>query len=192
MHMKRLQQPQHGKALTRIKGLLGIVLLSTATFGAAAVFRPTTAAYVDLSRYDGKWYTITSLPAWFESGCTGSTTDYTLQKDGQLKVVNRCHKGSLDGPVKSFEGKAWVVDRSSNSKMKVRFGWFITSDYWIFDVSPDYKHCVIGTPNGRYLWIMSRAPAMDEATYGNLVANGFDTSRLETTLQSEKTRKTRE
>ncbi len=169
--------------------LLGLTLATTAVLGGSAASTPSTAPYVDLARYDGKWYEIARLPSWFEKGCYGSTTEYTLEPDGNLRVVNSCRKGSPDGPVKKFEGKAWVVEPNCNSKLKVRFGWFVTSDYWIFDVSPDYSYCVIGTPDGGYLWIMSRNPQMDEAVYRDLIskaaANGFDTSRLEKAPQGK-------
>lgn len=166
-----------------LKALLGLSLISAAVLGTSSGTAPATAPHVDLSRYGGRWYTIASLPAWFERGCAGSTTDYTLLQDGQLKIVNACHKGSLDGPVKKFEGKAWVVDHASNSKLKVKFGWFITSDFWIFDVSPDYSRAIIGTPNGGYMWILSRTPTMDDATYQHMLAKaadkGLDTTRLQ-------------
>lgn len=172
-----------------IKGLLGLLLVATGVLGSSRASAPSTAPYVDLSRYDGRWYTIASLPAWFERGCTGSTTDYTLLSDGQLKVVNSCHKGSLDGPVKQFEGKAWVVEPSSNSKLKVKFGWFITSDFWIFDVTSDYQHAVIGTPDGGYMWILSRSPVMDDAAYNDMVdraaRKGLDTDRLQRVVQAK-------
>lgn len=174
---------------TGAKALLGLLLATTAVLGGSRASCPSTAPHVDLARYGGRWYTIASLPAWFERGCTGSTTDYTLLKEGQLKVVNSCHKDTLDGPVKSFEGKAWVVEPSTNSKLKVKFGRFITSDFWIFDVTPDYQNAIIGTPDGGYMWILSRTPTMDESDYASTVTRaadkGLNTSRLERIPQAK-------
>ena len=70
----------------------------------------TPVSAVDLNRYLGTWYEIASYPAWFQKGCTGSTADYSRLPDGRVRVINRCFKNSLDGPLKESKGKAEVVD----------------------------------------------------------------------------------
>lgn len=59
---------------------------------------------------------------------------------------------------------------------------FVWGDYQIIELAPDCGHAVVGDPGRKYLWILSRAPRMDEATYRRLAeaaaAQGFDTSRL--------------
>ncbi len=174
-------------AKTGIRATLGLLLITVAVLGASGGSTPITAAHVDLSRYSGRWYTIANKPSWFEEGCTGSTTDYTLLPNGEMKVVNRCHKGSLDGPVKTHTGKAWVVEPRTNAKLKVRFYWFFTSDFWIFDVSPDYQTAIIGTPDGHHLYLISRTPVVSKTDYKHMIARadekGLDTSRLHKILQ---------
>ncbi len=64
---------------------------------------------------------IASFPQSFERGCTASTAAYSMRPDGQIAVVNRCCKASLDGPEKVARGRARVVDRRSNAKLKVSF-----------------------------------------------------------------------
>ena len=123
-----------------------------------------TVAGVDLDRYLGTWYEIASYPAWFQKGCTGSTATYSLQTDGRIRVVNQCFRKSLDGPRKTSTGKAVVVDGSSNAKLKVWFFWPFKGDYWIIDLDPDYRWAVVGVPSRKYLWILSRTPAPDDAS----------------------------
>jgi apolipoprotein D and lipocalin family protein len=143
---------------------------------------------VNLSRYLGKWYEIASYPAWFQKGCTGSTAEYSLRSDGKIQVINRCHKGSLDGPLKESKGKAEIVDSTTNAKLKVWFFWPFKGNYWIIDLHPNYQWAVVGEPSRKYLWILSRTPTMDEAIYQDILSRlpskGYDPAKLRRTGQT--------
>jgi apolipoprotein D and lipocalin family protein len=149
----------------------------------------STVTSVDLARYLGKWYEIASYPAWFQKGCTGSTADYSLLPDGRIRVVNRCFKGSLDGPLKRSSGKAEVVDKATHAKLKVWFFWPFKGDYWIIDLDPDYQWAVVGVPSRKYLWILSRTPTLDGAVYDGIlrrvIEKGYDPTRLNLTVQPQ-------
>ncbi|MCU0607279.1 MAG: lipocalin family protein [Candidatus Edwardsbacteria bacterium] len=144
---------------------------------------------VDLARYLGKWYEIATIPMRFQKGCTGVTATYTLRPDGDITVLNECRKDSLAGKYKSVTGKAWVVDTATNAKLKVRFFWPFSGDYWVIELdSTDYQYAVVGHPNRKYLWILSRRPQMDGARYEDLLArirdvHGYDLSGIKKTPQ---------
>ncbi len=146
-----------------------------------------TVAHVDLSRYLGTWYEIANFPQRFQRGCTATTATYTLRRDGDIDVLNRCRKGSVDGEEKSALGRACVVDRSTNAKLRVSFFRPFWGDYWIINLADDYSYAVVGHPGRDYLWILSRTPTMSETTYQSIVARleaqGYETSRLVRTLQ---------
>lgn len=146
-----------------------------------------TVPRVELQRYLGTWYEIASFPQSFQKGCTATTANYALRPDGQIDVLNRCRKNSLDGPEDSAKGRARVVDPTTNSKLEVSFFRPFWGDYWIVDLGPDYEYAVVGHPGRDYLWILSRTPAMEEARYQEIVARlaaqGYETSRLVRTLQ---------
>lgn len=146
-----------------------------------------TVAQVDLSRYVGTWYEIASFPQSFQRGCTATTATYTLRADGDVDVLNRCRKGSLQGEEKSALGRARIVDRSTNAKLEVSFFRPFWGDYWIVDLADDYSYAVVGHPGRDYLWILARQPTMADATYQSIVARlgalGYETSRLVRTLQ---------
>jgi apolipoprotein D and lipocalin family protein len=150
----------------------------------------TVVGSVDLQRYLGKWYEIASYPAWFQKGCTGSTAEYSLLPDGKIQVINRCRKGSLDGPLKESKGKAEVVDTVTNAKLKVWFFWPFKGNYWIIELNPDYQWVVVGEPSRKYLWILSRTPTMDEAVYKGILERlpqkGYDPAKLQRTSQISK------
>ena len=141
---------------------------------------------VDLSRYVGQWYEIARLPNRFEKKCADSVTaTYTLRSDGKIEVLNRCRKAS--GEFTTAKGKAKIVDKKTNAKLKVTFFWPFYGDYWILDLGPNYEYAVVGDPSRDYLWILSRTPQIDEALYQQLLAKmaarGFQTGRMIRTTQ---------
>lgn len=146
-----------------------------------------TVARVELPRYLGRWYEIASIPQSFQRGCTATTAEYTLKAPGEVTVVNTCNLNSLDGKIKKAEGRAWIADPASGSKLKVSFFWPFAGDYWIFGLAPDYSYALVGAPGRDYLWILSRTPTISSALYKELVekaaAAHFDVSLLHRTWQ---------
>lgn len=146
-----------------------------------------TVQRVDLTRYVGTWYEVASIPQWFQRGCVATTATYSFRPDGDVDVLNRCRKKTLDGEEISARGRARVVDSTTNAKLKVGFFQPFWGDYWIVDLGADYEFAVVGHPSRDYLWILSRTPTMDEAVYegilARLKAQGYDTGRLQRTLQ---------
>jgi apolipoprotein D and lipocalin family protein len=152
---------------------------------------PTTVATVDLQRYVGRWYEIAKIPNRFQKQCTrGTTAEYTLRADGRIEVLNRCT--TADGQTDEAKGVAKVVDRDSNSKLKVSFVRFLGvqlfwGDYWIIGLGADYEYAIVGSPDRKYAWLLSRTPHLTsdvlEAAFGTLHAQGYDPSRFEMTTQ---------
>ena len=136
-------------------------------------------SHVELKKYLGKWYEVAHLPARFQEGCTHTTATYTLSEDGSISVLNECRKS---GKVKRAKGKAKVVDKTSGAKLKVTFFWPFYGDYWIINLGKDYDYAVVGTPNRKYLWILSRTPQMDHELFSQLIesvkSQGFDVNNL--------------
>ena len=136
---------------------------------------------VDLSRYVGRWYEISRLPNGFQKKCADMVTaNYTMRADGKIEVINRCRKAS--GEYATAKGRAKIVDKKTNAKLKVTFFWPFYGDYWILDLGPNYEYAVVGEPGRKYLWILSRSPQMDEAVYQQLLqkmaAQGFNTELM--------------
>jgi len=146
-----------------------------------------TVPHVDLGRYAGTWYEIATIPQRFQKDCVAVTATYTLRDDGTIAVLNKCRKKTLDGELKEAKGKAWVIDKKTNAKLKVQFFWPFKGDYWIIELDVDYQYAVVGHPGRKYLWILSRTPQMGESIYQDLlrrVANkGYDLSLIKRTLQ---------
>lgn len=169
--------------LVVIVPLLVIAVLVLHSRSQAASGHPplTTVPQVDLQRYMGVWYEVARIPHRFQEGCVASSATYSLLPDGEVRVINRC-RDERSGEVREATGRAWVVDPSSNARLKVSFFWPFRGDYWIIDLGERYEYAVVGAPNREYLWILARSPQMDQLVYDGILERarqkGFDTSRL--------------
>lgn len=137
-----------------------------------------TVSSVDLQRYVGTWYELASYPQFFERGCSNVKATYT-SKEGYIEVFNQSIK---NGKQNNIKGKAFVVKNSQNTKLKVQFFWPFKGDYWIIDLAGDYSWAVVSNPKRTTLWILSRAPKMDDDLYNSLVdklvKNGFEKEKI--------------
>lgn len=146
---------------------------------------PPTVASVDLEKYTGLWHEIARYPNRFEEGCTNTTAEYSIRDDGKVSVINTC---TLEEPgeTKRAEGVATPVEGSNNSKLKVKFApeWvpFASGDYWILHLEPDYSAALVGSPDGKYLWILAREKTPSEALIEKIMLRaeelGYETEPL--------------
>ncbi|XWS72608.1 hypothetical protein CRYUN_Cryun02cG0054500 [Craigia yunnanensis] len=76
-----------------------------------------------------------------------------------------------------IEGSAYKADPISNvAKLKVEFYVPpflpiipVVGDYWVSDISDDYKYALVGQPSRHYLWILCRENHIDDEIYNQLV-----------------------
>jgi apolipoprotein D and lipocalin family protein len=151
-------------------------------------------APVDLQRYAGLWHEQARLPNRFQKQCAGpATAEYTLLGDGQMEVRNRCilEDGSFDEAV-GVARVAPVAGQPGAGRLEVRFapewlGWLpaVWGDYWILKLDRDYQVALVGTPDRKYLWVLSRAPRLDDAALDAELdyarSLGFDVDKVELT-----------
>jgi apolipoprotein D and lipocalin family protein len=145
----------------------------------------TTASNVEIERYIGKWYAITSLPQFFTRNCRAQTADYEILTEKSISVVNTCLKGKGETTI---TGKAVVKNPKTNAELEVTFNNFFTrlfrvkGDYTIIKLDPNYEYVLIGSKDLKSLWIMSRRPEMSQDILEEYKAfakkEGFDISRL--------------
>ena len=152
----------------------------------------TAVPFVDLKRYTGQWYEIARYSNKFQKQCVGNVTaNYSLKDNGDFEVLNKCLK--KDGQYDDAKGKAKIVDKATNAKLKVSFFLFFYAPYWILDLDPNYEYALVGTPDRKYLWILSRTPKMNDATFQNILRKaekmGFEPNKLVKTPQNVETLK---
>jgi apolipoprotein D and lipocalin family protein len=145
----------------------------------------------DLNRYLGTWYEIARFPHSFENDLVGVTATYSLRPDGKVRVENAGYKGTLDGKRDVAVGKAKLAGQPDEGHLKVSFFLFFYADYFIMDMDPGYRWALIGSKSDNYLWILSRAPFMDDQTYDMILDKarslGYDLTKLSKVPQKDVT-----
>jgi apolipoprotein D and lipocalin family protein len=169
--------------LARFASYFLLTLLPTLALAQAPV---ASVPSVDLARYSGKWFEIASFPMFFQRNCIADTTaEYAPAKNGAVSVLNRCR---TDSGFDEASGTATVVSGFGGSRLKVSFFWPFKADYWVIGLDPDYRWAVVGNPDRRYLWILSRTPQLAPKDMAlaleSAAAQGFDMSQLRYTVQA--------
>jgi apolipoprotein D and lipocalin family protein len=140
--------------------------------------KPEVISDVDLAKYSGRWYEIARLPNHFERKLKCITATYTVRNDGKITVLNGGHYIEEPSRTSSAKGVAWIPDKSAPAKLKVRFFWPFSGNYWIMYLDKDYRYVLIGEPSFKYLWILSREKTIEDSIYRMLLQkakeNGYD------------------
>jgi len=150
-----------------------IILITLITLSSQVLAHTiATSDVVDIKKYVGKWYAVSSLPLFFSKGCTSQTAEYDIIDEKTISVKNVCYKPDKK---KWIYGKAVVTRPETNSELYVQFNtwwarWFnIKGDYNIIKIDPDYEYVMVGGSNRKSLWIMSRRPYIPEDVYQEYV-----------------------
>ena len=172
-----------------MKGWSSLLLFPVSMLPVAATAQKQplkTVSQVNLQRYSGAWYEIARMPNHWESQCMNDVVvHYELKPDGEISVSNDCIKKNV--LVTKSNGNAKVVDKNTDAKLKVVFFWPFSADYWIIGLDPEYQWAIVGQPDRKYLWVISRTPTLTSATMdkirNKIVASGYNVNQLLTTPQ---------
>ncbi|UVJ46442.1 lipocalin family protein [Pseudomonas sp. LS1212] len=165
----------------------GLLLTGCANSGTGAI-PPKTVEKVDFKRYQGTWYELARMPMYFQRDCAQSEAHYTLRPDATIGVLNRCR--TLEGKWEAATGTAWPQVPGKTDKLWVVFdNWLselaprvVKGDYWVLYIGDDYQTALVGNPDRKSLWLLSRKPQVTPLVREDLLAKarqqGYDTTRL--------------
>ncbi len=157
---------------------LVIALIALIAVSAGIANKPVTK--IDLNRFAGKWYSLYSIPTIFDKGSRETTTTYTWNNDGYYNVLT-CAKKCDDNEIHTYTSKLFP-EKDCCGELKAQFLWPFKVDYWVIDIADDYSWVVVGHPDHKFLFIMSRKPVMDRALHDQIVekckAMGYPVEKL--------------
>ncbi|KAA8496484.1 Temperature-induced lipocalin-1 [Porphyridium purpureum] len=147
------------------------------------------AEKIDWKRLMGSWYVVGVIPTPFDRNCYNAVETYTQVKEtSKMQVTFKQQAGSFDAPVKTMYQDGKVVNEYG-TEWKVRpvfAGGWIKFPFWLPYIiieadTADYSYFVVGYPDRRFLWIMSREPSL--ANYDEIVKRcateyNYDVSRI--------------
>lgn len=136
----------------------------------------------ELERYLGKWYEIARLDHKFERGLDEVTAEYSLMKNGKIRVLNRGYLGS-EGRWKEAEGRASFAGPAGEGFLKVSFFGPFYGSYVIFELDREnYEYAFVSGPDRSYLWLLARNPHPGKDVIERFIMRaaslGFDTENL--------------
>lgn len=180
---------------TRLSPATAAVLASVALPVVERAFRaaarpppPATMAYVDLARCSGRWFELARSPAPVARRGTEVPSAQYAWRGSRAAVTRR----SVDrhGRVHTASSVARVVPGSGNARLElsrwprlVRALPFAWADRWILHVDASYQVALIGDPNRRFLWVLSRHPELPAEQLQALIQlaaeRGYPVDRLQ-------------
>lgn len=126
-----------------------------------------------LDAYLGRWYEIARLPHSFEEDLSCVTATYRRRNDGGINIINRGYN-LTENAWEAAEGKAYFVEAPNVGRLKVSFFGTFYGGYNILELDAHYQHALVAGPDRDYLWILARAPQLDDTTYRALVRRAHE------------------
>ena len=130
---------------------------------------PDLAPNVDLERFMGTWYVHGYTSTALDREAHNATESYELDEKGRILTTYQFRKGSFDGKQKTYKPVGKVVNTETNSEWKMRFFSIISASYLILYVDSDYQYTLVGHPNRKMAWLMSRSPEIEDRKYLELI-----------------------
>lgn len=161
-----------------------IMTIFTSLLGACASKQPqiTTVSQVDIERFMGPWYVIAAIPTAIETEAYNGIETYKLDDDGTIKTTFTFNKGSLNGSVKTYNPRGFVVEGTGNARWGMQFIWPIKAEFLIAHLDESYSETIIARNARDYVWIMARKPDISDESYKALVQKvidmGYDINKL--------------
>ena len=164
---------------------LALLLLPLLMLGCAATSTRNTearAALPTIAREDmlGNWYILANVPYFAERGKVAARVEYVQRSDGRLDDLYYFRR-TMDSPEERWEGVAWALDESG-ARMKARFIWPFSTEFWIIALQQNQQVALIATPDAKLAWVYARTPTIDEASYQAALARlrefGVDTGTM--------------
>lgn len=146
----------------KIKHLLTLSLLSVLCFSCARIPKKATAVHgFEKSKYLGKWYEIARLDFKFEKNLNNTTAEYSLNKNGTIKVDNKGYNYRKNAWKQSI-GKAKFRGEDTVGKLKVSFFGPFFAGYNVIAIDKDYQYALVAGKSTDYMWILSRTLTIPE------------------------------
>jgi apolipoprotein D and lipocalin family protein len=165
------------------KLIVAVAVAALAVAGAARAAAPEPRKPIDAPRFMGRWYEILRTPSGATDNCFSASQVWSQKPDGDFAIVQRCHKGAPDGPVKLVQTKAKPLNADHTKWEASFFGGLIRKKYWVIDRADDYSWMIASTSGGGYVSLLARQPGLGKGELNRLTARiaslGFDTARLQ-------------
>mmetsp|Transcript_227 Transcript_227/g.274 ORF Transcript_227/g.274 Transcript_227/m.274 type:complete len:551 (-) Transcript_227:227-1879(-) len=115
---------------------------------------------VDIQKFMGRWYVQATIPTYFEVGMMNSIEEYSWNETNQSIDVNFRMQSTPEAEPTQLLQRATITNKETNTRWAIspKIGIYLPLGlpYLLLDVNDDYSACLVGVPNRKNLWIMTR------------------------------------
>ena len=172
-----MRQSSIREVMKLIVGLLLLLIVEAAPCQA-----PSPVPHLDMKQYVGQWYEVARYSDKSEKHCVGDAIVlYALgDKPGRFEVVTSCRMKDGVRDIHNKDGKA--QDTSGGGALKLASLWPFWTKYWVLALDPGYQWALVGTPNHKNLWILSKTETLSPETLTDIEAKasaqGFNVAKM--------------
>lgn len=146
-----------------------------------------TVPFVDIERFMGDWYVIANIPTFIEKRATNAIESYRQNSKGQIETTFTFFQDNPSGRKKVYKPTGFIYNSETNAEWRMQFIWPFKAPFLIIDLDDDYSYTVIGVPNRKYVWIMSREPILSDDIFSEITQKlaviGYDISKIQKIVQ---------
>ncbi len=161
-------------------GLMGVGLAEP---GEASGQSVRAVPKLDLNRFATGWYEVARLPNKPQKKCVSDAFQMVAlgNKPGRFQLVQSCLLKDGETNTRSVAGK---MDKLGDGKLKLSTLplFLLPTKLWVMATGPDFEWALVGSPNHKLLWVLSRKAKMDAAVLQQVEAvaeaQGFKTGKL--------------
>ena len=143
--------------MTVIKHFFLILLLTGCAMKSTQI---KTVGEVDINRFMGDWYVLAHIPSYVEKNAFNAVESYKLNEDGSIATTFTFNEGSINGPVKTYHPKGFVIPGTNNAEWGMQFIWPIKAQYKIVYLDKDYNITIVARDKLDYVWLMARTKTL--------------------------------
>ncbi|MCB1121585.1 MAG: lipocalin family protein [Verrucomicrobiae bacterium] len=126
------------------------------------------AERVEINPFMGTWYVHGCTPTFLDRDPHNATESYELADKGRIKTTYRFRKGSFEAEEKVMHPVGKVFNKETNAEWRMKFFGIFSAPYLILYVDSDYEYTLVGHPNRKMAWLMSRSPEIADDKYEEL------------------------
>tara|TARA_Y100000996_G_scaffold348808_1_gene287448 strand:- start:1578 stop:2099 length:522 start_codon:yes stop_codon:yes gene_type:complete len=149
-----------------IRNIIIIILL----INGSILFSHPVVKDLDIEEFMGRWYVFSYIPNWIEEGATNAFDDYVLNDDGTIGITYNAIK---DGKNRTIKQKGKIIDKNIPARWEIQFIKpfipFYRAPYEVILLDENYDYMVVGYPDNKFGWIMSRTIKLDNDIYDQIL-----------------------
>lgn len=140
----------------KVSSFITLLVIPVLLVSACNSHKELPAVYsLNLENYAGTWYEVARLPYTEpREGCECATLRYITEGD-HLQMEKSCYDAAKNEFIRS-KGLMRPRKGSNNSRFKIQQIPSLNGDYHILALEEDYSYALVGAPDRKSLWILSR------------------------------------